>query len=113
MQASAAAGAVSATLGEVRWTRTKTREARRSPKQISPEDPPRIGVFVCNCGINIGGIIDVPELREYASHACPTWCYVEDNLFTCSQDTQVQHDQGHRGAEPQPGGGGGLHPHHP
>ncbi|OGP69644.1 MAG: 4Fe-4S ferredoxin [Deltaproteobacteria bacterium RBG_13_60_28] len=88
MQASAAAGAVSATLGEARWTRTKTREAPPE-KKISPADQPRIGVFVCNCGINIGGIVDVPGLRDYAA-TLPNVVYVTDNLFTCSQDTQVQ-----------------------
>jgi heterodisulfide reductase subunit A len=87
MQASAAAGAVSATLGDVRWTRTKTREVPPEV-QVRPEDTPRIGVFVCNCGINIGGIINVPELQEYA-RTLPNVVHVEDNLFTCSQDTQV------------------------
>jgi heterodisulfide reductase subunit A len=33
---------------------------------------PRIGVFVCNCGINIGGVVDVPGVAEYAKHS-PTW----------------------------------------
>ena len=55
---------------------------------MSPE-PPRIGVFVCNCGINIGGIVDVPAVREYA-RSLPNVIHVEDNLFTCSQDTQVR-----------------------
>ncbi len=87
MQASAAAGAVSAALGDVRWTETKTRPAPE-PKDIRPEDTPRIGVFVCNCGINIGGYLDVPELSAYA-RSLPNVTYVEDNLFTCSQDTQV------------------------
>jgi len=87
MQASAAAGAVSASLGEARWTRTLTRKIPE-PKPVKPEDQPRIGVFVCNCGINIGGIINVPALREYAA-TLPNVVYVEDNLFTCSQDTQV------------------------
>ncbi len=87
MQASAAAGAVSASLGEARWTRTKTREIPEQ-KAIRPEDTPRIGVFVCNCGINIGGIINIPELNKYAA-TLPNVVYVEDNLFTCSQDTQV------------------------
>jgi heterodisulfide reductase subunit A-like polyferredoxin len=87
MQASAAAGAVSAALGDVRWTETKTRQAP-TPIDIKPEDEPRIGVFVCNCGINIGGIVDVPALSEYAK-TLPHVTYVEDNLFTCSQDTQV------------------------
>ena len=91
MQASAAAGAVSASLGDVRWTETKTRQAP-TPKDIKPEDAPRIGVFVCNCGINIGGIVDVPALSEYAK-TLPNVAYVEDNLFTCSQDTQVNMTQ--------------------
>jgi heterodisulfide reductase subunit A-like polyferredoxin len=87
MQASAAAGAVSASLGDVRWTRTKTREVPEQ-KPIKPEDEPRIGVFVCNCGINIGGIINVPELSAYAK-TLPNVVFVDENLFTCSQDTQV------------------------
>jgi heterodisulfide reductase subunit A len=44
-------------------------------------------VFVCNCGINIGGVADVPAVREYA-RTLPGVVHVEDNLFTCSQDTQ-------------------------
>ncbi|MGD0217423.1 MAG: FAD-dependent oxidoreductase [Desulfobaccales bacterium] len=87
MQASAAAGAVSATLGEVRWTLTKTRAAPPEFK-VSPEDTPRIGVFVCNCGINIGGIVNVPEVAAYAQ-TLPNVALVAENLFTCSQDTQV------------------------
>ena len=50
-------------------------------------DRPRVGVFVCNCGINIGGIVRVPEVVEYA-RTLPGVVYVEENLFTCSQDTQ-------------------------
>ena len=50
--------------------------------------PPRIGVFVCHCGSNIGGFLDVPSLAEYAK-TLPHVAYVEDNLFTCSQDTQI------------------------
>jgi heterodisulfide reductase subunit A len=86
MQASAAAGAVSGTLGEARWTMTKSREVVPQ-KEIRPEDQPRIGVFVCNCGINIGGIVNVPGLAEYAKDL-PNVVYVQENLFTCSQDTQ-------------------------
>jgi heterodisulfide reductase subunit A-like polyferredoxin len=50
-------------------------------------EEPRVGVFVCNCGINIGGYADVPAVREYA-RTLPNVVHVEDNLFTCSQDTQ-------------------------
>ena len=87
MEASAAAAACSATLSEARWTRTKTKEA--PPERAVGQDDPRVGVFVCNCGINIGGIVDVPAVREYA-RTLPHVVHVEDNLYTCSQDTQVK-----------------------
>jgi heterodisulfide reductase subunit A-like polyferredoxin len=48
---------------------------------------PRIGVFVCHCGINIGGVVDVPGVTKYAS-TLPHVVVAEENLFTCSQDTQ-------------------------
>ncbi|MDI6786313.1 MAG: FAD-dependent oxidoreductase, partial [bacterium] len=50
-------------------------------------EAPRIGVFICNCGINIGGYVDVPKVVEYAQ-SLPFVVYAEDNLFTCSQDIQ-------------------------
>ncbi len=53
------------------------------------QEEPRIGVFVCNCGINIGGIVDVPAVAEYAA-ALPNVVFTDQNLFTCSQDTQEQ-----------------------
>ena len=48
---------------------------------------PRLGVFVCHCGINIGGVVNVPAVAEYA-RTLPGVVHVEDNLYTCSQDTQ-------------------------
>lgn len=47
---------------------------------------PNIGVFVCHCGSNIGGYLDVPSVAEYAK-TLPGVAYAEDNLYTCSQDT--------------------------
>ncbi|UCG70623.1 MAG: CoB--CoM heterodisulfide reductase iron-sulfur subunit A family protein [Thermoplasmata archaeon] len=55
-------------------------------REISQEDP-RVGVFVCHCGINIGGVVDVPDVVEYAK-TLPNVGYAENNLYTCSQDTQ-------------------------
>ena len=43
----------------------------------------RIGVFVCHCGTNIGGFLDVPDLVEY-SRCLPNVVYSKDNLYTCS-----------------------------
>ncbi len=57
-----------------------------SERDVSSEEP-RIGVFVCHCGINIGGIVNVPEVVEYAKKL-PNVVYAEANLYTCSQDTQ-------------------------
>ena len=50
---------------------------------------PRTGVFVCHCGINIGGVVDVPAVVEYAK-TLPNVVFAADNLFTCSQDTAVK-----------------------
>jgi len=50
---------------------------------------PRTGVFVCHCGINIGGVVDVPAVVEYVK-TLPTVVYATDNLFTCSQDAAVK-----------------------
>ncbi|HOE17653.1 MAG TPA: FAD-dependent oxidoreductase [Syntrophorhabdaceae bacterium] len=55
-------------------------------RDVDAEEP-RIGVFVCNCGINIGGVVNVPEVKEYAK-GLPNVVLSDDNLFTCSQDTQ-------------------------
>jgi heterodisulfide reductase subunit A-like polyferredoxin len=56
--------------------------------QTVPEDP-RIGVFVCNCGINIGGVVNVDEVAEYAKNL-PNVVSAEHNLFTCSESTQMK-----------------------
>jgi heterodisulfide reductase subunit A len=55
-------------------------------RDISGEEP-KIGVFICHCGINIGGVVDVPGVVEYAK-TLPNVAYAENNLYTCSQDTQ-------------------------
>ena len=46
---------------------------------------PRIGVFVCHCGVNIGGVVDVPKVVEYAK-TLPGVVYAEENLYTCSEE---------------------------
>jgi heterodisulfide reductase subunit A len=84
-EASAAACAAGGNLVEARGTETESIEV---PDEIDISDQaPRIGVFVCNCGINIGGVVDVPAVREYAQ-TLPYVALADENLFTCSQDTQ-------------------------
>ncbi|MBU2548904.1 MAG: FAD-dependent oxidoreductase [Proteobacteria bacterium] len=87
MEASAAAAAVSAPLSDSRFSLTMAKELPAERNVFG--EPPRIGVFVCNCGINIGGVADVPAVRDYAK-TLPNVAHVEDNLFTCSQDTQAK-----------------------
>ena len=59
------------------------------PEQNIAGEEPRIGVFICHCGINIGGVVDVPSVKEYAK-TLPHIVYVDENLYTCSQDTQAK-----------------------
>ncbi len=85
MEASAASSASAVLLSGSR--NTLTREKTYPPEDPSVHAEPRIGVFVCHCGINIGSVVDVPDVRDYAKDL-PDVAYVADNMFTCSQDTQ-------------------------
>jgi len=49
------------------------------------EEIPRIGVFVCHCGINIGGVVNILEVVKYAE-TLPNVVYAEGNLYTCSSE---------------------------
>jgi heterodisulfide reductase subunit A len=85
IEASSAAARAGALLSSARNTLTKAKEVPEQ-KDLRGERP-RIGVFVCNCGINISSVVNVPAVRDYAK----TLHYVEyvaDNLYSCSQDTQ-------------------------
>jgi heterodisulfide reductase subunit A-like polyferredoxin len=85
IEASCAASKVSALLAEGRGS--LTRQAEYPPERDVSEEEARVGVFVCHCGINIGGVVDVPGVVEYARDL-PGVVYAERNLYTCSQDTQ-------------------------
>ena len=85
IEASSAAAEAGALLSGARNTLTKTKD---TPKELNIlGEPPRIGVFVCHCGINISGVVDVAAVRDYAD-SLPYVEYVGDNLYSCSQDTQ-------------------------
>jgi len=85
VDASAAASAAGEILSDARNTVTKTPEI--IPETDITGQRPKIGVFVCKCGINIAGVVDVPAVTEYAA-SLPYVEYITNNLFTCSQDTQ-------------------------
>ena len=65
--------------------RVKKEEEKIVP--IETDGTPRIGVFVCHCGINIAGVVNVAEVEEYAK-SLPGVTYVCRELFTCSDGTQ-------------------------
>ncbi len=85
IEASAAACAAGMDLSAARGTESRSKELAKE-KDVS-EDEPRIGVFVCNCGTNIGGVVDVPGAADYAS-TLPHVAHVEQSLFTCAEDSQ-------------------------
>ena len=87
IEASAAATAAGEILADARGTEI-------TPAEVVPEtnvsgDRPSIGVFVCRCGTNIAGVVDVPAVAEYAA-TLPYVDYTADNLYSCSQDSQEE-----------------------
>jgi heterodisulfide reductase subunit A2 len=84
-QASGAAARAMGIIADARGTQVVAREYP-AERDVSKEEP-RIGVFVCHCGINIGGVVNVPQVVEYAK-TLPNVVYAEANVYTCSQDTQ-------------------------
>ncbi len=84
-QGSGAVARIAALLRNVRGTQIKKKEY--PPERDVSGEEPRIGVFICHCGINIGAYVNVKEVVEYAK-TLPYVVYAEDNLYTCSQDTQ-------------------------
>ena len=86
-QASGAAAKASELLASTRGTEAIQKEYPPEIDVLGEE--PRIGVFVCHCGINIAGVVDVKDVLEYARDL-DNVVYAETNLYTCSQDTQEQ-----------------------
>ena len=53
------------------------------------EETPRVGVFVCHCGLNIAGTVDIKELVEYAK-TIPDVVLVKENRYTCADPGQEE-----------------------
>jgi heterodisulfide reductase subunit A2 len=84
MQASGAAAQAGELLAAARGTEVTLAEF---PPEREIADGERVGVFVCHCGINIGGVVDVPGTVDYAAKL-PGVAHTEEFLFTCSTDSQ-------------------------
>ncbi len=66
--------------------KTPAKKPEAKAVAVKPRDKePRIGVFVCHCGVNIAGFLDVPDVTEYA-RTLPHVVYTERNLYTCADD---------------------------
>ena len=83
-QASGVAAHISELLKEVRGERAVTVTYPDEDRALCEEEP-RIGVFVCHCGVNIAGVVDVKAVRDYAGNL-PGVVLYEDTLYSCSQD---------------------------
>ena len=84
-QSSGAAAKVMSVIATERGKLVRKKEF--PPERDVGEEEPRIGVFVCHCGVNIGSVVNVPEVVKYAK-TLPNVTYAEENLYTCSQDAQ-------------------------
>ena len=85
VQASASAASAARLLADKRGSLAKTK-IFPDERDILDEKP-LVGVFVCSCGVNIAGIVDVDQVVAYAARL-PYVAYVENNLFSCSADAQ-------------------------
>ncbi len=59
------------------------------PERDVSQEEPRVGVFVCHCGANIGRVVDVPAVVEYAS-GLKNVVHAQESLFACSTDNAKQ-----------------------
>jgi heterodisulfide reductase subunit A len=85
IQASGAAAGALATLGEARGTLIRKKEYPPE-REVTPEEEPRIGAFICSCGTNIAGTVDVKEVTEFAK-SLPGVVHTENTIYTCSADS--------------------------
>ncbi|MFC2157585.1 FAD-dependent oxidoreductase [Acidobacteriota bacterium] len=85
MQASGASAKILSLLKDEKGSLITTKDFPPE-KEIQGQEP-RIGVFVCHCGTNIAGVVNVPDVVEYA-RTLPNVVFADNNLYTCSNDTQ-------------------------
>ncbi|MFQ5575409.1 MAG: FAD-dependent oxidoreductase [Anaerolineae bacterium] len=84
VEASGAAAEAAGLLAPARHTLTGRIDF--PPERDVSDEEAKTAVFVCHCGTNIGGVVDVPDVARYAQ-ALPNVVHAEDNLYTCSQDS--------------------------
>ena len=81
----------SAVAAEIQRVLSDGRGTMVTPTEYPPEtsqdgEEPRVGVFVCHCGTNIAGVVDVEEVAKKAKEL-PHVAHTDDMMFTCSTDS--------------------------
>ena len=84
VMAASGAGALCSQLLTYRRGKLSRERVYPPERDVSGEEP-RVGVFVCHCGANIGRVVDVPSVVEYAL-TLPNVVHAQEDLFTCSTD---------------------------
>lgn len=56
---------------------------------MAPDEEPRVGVFVCKCGLNIGGVVDCDKVAE-VSRSFPNVVHSQADKYTCSDTGQEE-----------------------
>ncbi len=66
--------------------------------ESKPEGPVKVGVYVCQCGSNIAGVVDCPAVAEYAGRL-PGVALSRAQVYTCSEpgQNQIRKDIGEHG----------------
>jgi heterodisulfide reductase subunit A2 len=85
MHASAAASHAASLLKDARNTLV-TEKKYPQQRDVSLEKP-RIGIFICHCGINIGGVLDIDDIVNYTKKLDDV-VFADATMYTCSEDTQ-------------------------
>lgn len=85
-QSSAAAG-IAASLIKKQRGKGIVHKSYPDEQAVTEDDEVRIGVWVCHCGINISGTVDVPGVVDSVSDM-DNVVYFSDSLYSCSQDAQ-------------------------
>jgi len=63
-------------------------DEQRADEAVASGGEPRVGVFLCHCGANIGGVLAMPELLAYA-RSLPGVVHASEELFACSSTSQT------------------------
>ena len=84
-QASAAAARAMELLAPARGS--LVREKSYPPERDLTDAPPRVGLFVCHCGVNIASVVDVEAVVE-AAKRIPGVAYAETSIYACADNSQ-------------------------